>query len=57
MREHGAVEILEEAIHLLRAAPATTIALYLAGSIPFSVGLLLFLADMTRNPFAAERLA
>jgi hypothetical protein len=55
--ERGAVEILEEAIQLLRVAPAASIATYLAGAIPFLVGLLFFWTDMTRNPFAAERLA
>ena len=55
--ERGAVEILEEAIQLLRTAPAANIAVYLAGAIPFLVGLLFFWTDMTRNPFAAERLA
>jgi hypothetical protein len=56
-RERGAIEILEEAVQLLRTAPATSIAVYLAGAIPLLVGLLFFWTDMTRNPFAAERLA
>ena len=55
--ERGAVEILEEAIQLLRTAPAASIAVYLAGAIPFFVALLYFWTDMARNPFAAERLA
>jgi len=56
MRQREAVEILEEALQLLRTAPSAAIAAYLAGAIPFLVGLLFFLADMARNPFAAERL-
>ena len=56
MRERDAIEILEESIQLLRAAPPNAIAAYLAGAIPFFVGLLFFWTDMSRNPFAAERL-
>jgi hypothetical protein len=57
MQERGAVEILEEAVHLLRGAPPAAMAVYLAGAIPFFVGLLFFWTDMARNPFAAEWLA
>ena len=56
MRERGAIDILEDSIQLLRAAPSAAIAAYLAGAIPFFVGLLFFWTDMSRNPFAAERL-
>jgi len=56
MRERDAIEILEESIQLLRAAPSKAIAAYLAGAVPFFVGLLFFWTDMSRNPFAAERL-
>ena len=56
MKERGAIEILEEAVGLLRTAPAAAIAAYLAGAIPFSLGILFFWADMARNPFAFERL-
>ncbi len=55
--EQGAIEILEEAVQLLRSAPASSIAVYLVGAIPFSLGLLFFWTDMTRNPFASERVA
>ncbi len=53
----GAVEILEEATHLLRQASAATLAWYLAGTVPFLLGLLYFWADMSRSPFAGEHLA
>jgi len=53
----GAVDLLEESVGLLRDAPARTIAIYLAGAVPFTLALLYFLADMTHNPFAMERLA
>jgi hypothetical protein len=56
MREPGAVEILEASIQLLRAAPSAAVAAYLTGAIPFLVGLLFFWTDMSRSPFAAERL-
>jgi hypothetical protein len=55
-REHGAIEMLERAVGLLRSAPATTVVIYLTGAIPFTVGLLFFLADMTHSPFAFEHL-
>ena len=56
MRARGSIEILEESIQLLRAAPSAAIAAYLAGAVPFFAGLLFFGTDMSRNPFAAERL-
>jgi hypothetical protein len=55
MRELDAIEILEESIQLLRAAPSAAIAAYVTGAVPFFVGLLFFWTDMSRNPFAAER--
>ena len=55
-RGRGAIDILEQAVSLLRGAPLDAYALYMAGAVPFVLGLLYFLADMTRNPFAMERL-
>lgn len=52
----GAVDILEEAVNLLRAAPAPAVVAYLAGAVPFLVALLFFLNDMTHSPFASEHL-
>lgn len=59
LRRHGkgAFDLIEEAIHLLRTAPAATLAAYFLGAIPFRLGLLFFWADMSRNPFAAGHLA
>ena len=48
-----ALELVEEGVHLLRAAPASCLAAYYLGSIPFLVGLLFFWADMSRSAFAA----
>jgi hypothetical protein len=53
----GALDLLEAATHLLRAAPMATLALYYVGAVPFALGLLYFWADMSRSPFAELRLA
>jgi hypothetical protein len=50
------LEILEEAIHLLRSAPGGAIAANLAGSVPFFLALLYFATDMSRNAYAREHL-
>jgi hypothetical protein len=52
-----ALDLIEEATHLLRVAPAGTLAAYYAGAIPFVIGLLYFCTDMSRSPFADEHLA
>jgi hypothetical protein len=51
-----AIELLEDAVNLLRSTPLSAVVAYLAGAIPFSLGLLFFLSDMTRSPFAADHL-
>ena len=48
----GALEIIEEAVHLLRRSSATRIASYYIGSLPFILGFLYFWADMSRSAFA-----
>lgn len=53
----GAFDLIEEATHLLRTAPAATLAVYYVGAIPFVLGLLFFWSDMSRSPFANEHLA
>jgi hypothetical protein len=50
----GVFDLVEEATHLLRTAPVSTLALYYAGTVPFVTGLLYFCADMSRNPFAGR---
>jgi hypothetical protein len=42
----GALDILEEAVDALRAAPLATLACHAAGSVPFALGLLVFFAHM-----------
>ncbi|HEY1205378.1 MAG: hypothetical protein ABSH46_11765 [Bryobacteraceae bacterium] len=49
IRTGGPVEMIEEAVHLLRGAPAGAIAAYLAGSVPFLVGCLFFWTEMSRS--------
>jgi hypothetical protein len=56
-RPRGSVQIVEEAVALLRAASSETIFMYLFGAIPFFVAFLYFLSEMMRNPFARESLA
>ncbi len=53
----GAFDLVEEATHLLRTAPAATLAVYYLGAIPFVLGLLYFWADMSRSPFASQHFA
>ncbi|HKB08305.1 MAG TPA: DUF4129 domain-containing protein [Candidatus Polarisedimenticolia bacterium] len=48
----GAVDILEEATHLIRLAPVGTLAPFYAGSVPFVLALLFFWSDMSRNALA-----
>src|SRR5204862_2269274 len=51
-RGKPSLELIEGAVHALRFAPASTIAAYYTGTIPFIVGFLFFWADMSRSPFA-----
>jgi hypothetical protein len=54
---YGALDLIEEAVHLLRTAPVATLAVYYLGAMPFVLGFLFFWADMSRNPFASGHLA
>jgi hypothetical protein len=55
--EKGSLELIEEATHLLRLAPVSALVLYYAGTIPFALGFLYFLADMSQSAFAFDRCA
>ena len=57
MRQRDAIDILEEAVNLLRSAPLSAAVAYLTGAVPFILALLFFLNDMTRSAFASEHLA
>lgn len=51
------LDLLEEAVHLIRTAPAGVLSAYLVGSIPFVLAFLYFWSDMSRSAFAVERCA
>jgi len=52
--QKSAVRMIEEAVHILRAAPAALLSVYYIGSVPFILGLLYFWADMSRSAKAYE---
>ncbi len=45
--EPKGLELIEEAVHLVRGAPVATLAIYYAGAVPFVLGLLFFWAHTT----------
>ena len=51
-----ALDLIEDAVHLLRTAPVSTLAIYYVGALPFVLAFLFFWSDMSRSPFARERL-
>jgi hypothetical protein len=53
----GALDLLEDAVHALRAAPPATIVLHWIGSAPFALGLLFFWNDMARPRTADAKCA
>jgi hypothetical protein len=55
--EPSALELIEEAVHVLRLAPARTLLVYYAGAVPFVMGLLFFWAHMTWFQPAGEVVA
>ena len=52
-----AFELLEEAVQLLRRAPAAVLVTYYLGAVPFVLALLYFWADMSRGALAGVRCA
>ncbi len=51
--EPKALDLIEQAVHLLRRKNAHVLAEYYLGSLPFVLALLYFWSDMSRNPIAA----
>ena len=51
-----ATDVLEAAVRLLRRAPVATLLLHAVGSVPCLLGVLYFVADMSRSALAYERL-
>jgi Domain of unknown function (DUF4129) len=56
-RGPGPLELIEEAVHLLRLSPWAVLSDYYLGSLPFVLGLLYFWADMSRGSMAYEHCA
>jgi hypothetical protein len=52
-----ALDLIEDAVHLLRGAPLGTHLAYHVGAVPFVLSLLWFWSDMTRGAFADQRCA
>lgn len=52
--QKSAIRMIEEAVHILRAAPGALLSVYYTGSVPFILGLLYFWADMSRSAKACE---
>lgn len=52
-----AMDVLEQAVALLRRTPASALLLYYIGAVPFWLGVMYFVADASRSAFAGERLA
>ncbi len=50
------IEMLEEAVHLIRSAGISSLWTYYVGSLPFMLALLQFWSEMSRDPFAPQRL-
>lgn len=55
-REASGLDLIEEAIHLLRLLPLASWACYLVGAAPFLVAFLFFWNDMALSGLAAENL-
>ena len=48
------IDLLEEAVALWRQAPVTALLAYYLGAVPFWLGALFFLSDMSQNAYAAS---
>lgn len=55
--EKGALELIEEAVHLLRLSGASFLVSYYTGSIPFVVGFLYFWSGMSRGAYGYSHIA
>ena len=53
----SALDLVEDAVHLVRTAPAVVLLTYYAGAVPFVLGLLYFHADMGSNPAARSHIS
>jgi hypothetical protein len=55
--QKSALRIIEETVHILRAAPGWLLSVYYLGTVPFVLGLLYFWADMSRSATADQHTA
>ena len=53
----GALELIEEAVRLLRCAPVSVLGAYYVGALPWMIGFLYFWTDMSRGVTASDRCA
>tara|TARA_R110002096_G_scaffold131258_3_gene280984 strand:+ start:7605 stop:9344 length:1740 start_codon:yes stop_codon:yes gene_type:complete len=53
-KERSSLQVLEESFHLLRSVDVKFFWIYFVGTIPFVVGLLYFVADMSRSSHAGR---
>ena len=52
-----ALDLIEEAVHLLRTAPLSILGTYYVGALPFMLALLYFWVDMSRGAFTQDHAA
>lgn len=57
LKERSAIELLEEAFHLLRQAPPALLLYYYIGALPFLLAALFFWADTAHSGFAPANCA
>lgn len=55
--EKGSIDLIEEAVHLLRTAPLSVLLTYYIGSMPFVLLFLYYWADMSRGNFGRSHLS
>lgn len=53
----NAFTLIDEAIHMLRLYPVKLLPSYYIGTLPFIIGLLYFIADMSRSAYAQQHCA
>lgn len=51
-----ALDLVEEAVHILRSMPAGMLSAYFIGNLPFALGFLYFLAEMSHSASAGDHL-
>jgi hypothetical protein len=57
VKEKAAIELVEQAFHLLRQAPVSLLLAYYVGALPYLLAVLFFWTDMAHSGFAAANCA